>query len=479
MAIHNNATLIRRNLLSKTIRLFLEEQVEEMERIPIEMRPKDGDSIRCCIYKDRAVLKYKMMSVFGFSSEDETDELKPISSYFKDMIGQEKLTQSLLSVVDEACRTCQSGEYIVTNMCRGCVGRPCEMNCPKNCIEIKDGQAFIDNKTCVGCGLCQKVCPYHAIVYTPVPCEESCPVKAIGKNEKGLERINEEKCIYCGKCIEACPFGAVVERSAVYHVIRNMKAGKAVVAMVAPAIFGQFKAPMHNILEAIKKLGFTMGIEVAEGANLTTEHESEEWRHKMENGQPFMTTSCCPSYVNLVNGHLQELKPFVSDTPSPMAYTAEMARKEHPDATVVFIGPCLGKKHEAQKNDNIDYVINTEELEAWMDAAHLTIETDTVERKRNIATPDSRRYAITGGVAKAVSNCLGQQHPIKPMIIQGIDKESIRQLKMFVKRPVEHNFIEVMSCPNGCIGGGNNLAKPTVAKRQIENSVQEENKLEQ
>jgi iron only hydrogenase large subunit-like protein len=82
-------------------------------------------------------------------------------------------------------------------------------------------------------------------------------------------------------------------------------------------------------------------------------------------------------------------------------------------------------------------------------------------------------------VAKAVSNCLGQQHPVKPLIIQGIDKESIRHLKMLAKRPDEHNFIEVMNCANGCIGGGSNLAKPTVAKRQIENFIQKENKLEQ
>lgn len=477
MAINNNATLIRRDLLSKTIKLLLEDNLVESDRIPLEMRPKDGDQIRCCIYKDRAVLKYKIMSIFGISSADETDELKPISAYFSEVLDSEVDQSQLLSVVDEACSSCKSGEYIVTNMCRGCVGRSCMMSCNKNAIEIKKGQAIIDEDKCVNCGLCQKACPYHAIIYTPVPCEESCPVKAISKNEQGKERINEDDCIYCGKCIESCPFGAVVEKSHVYHVINKIKKGEKLVAMVAPAIMGQFRAGIQDILNSIKKLGFEAVIEVAEGANKTTLFEAQEWKHKMDEGQDFMTTSCCPSYVNLVDRHMPDLKPFVSETKSPMIYTNEIAKAEFPDAQTVFIGPCLGKKHEASKHKDIDFTLNFEDIGAWMVAKGIEIEATDSDLQRNIAFNDSRTYAYSGGVTGAVVEHLPMNCDIQPQQIQGIDKQTIRQMKQFAKKEQSFNFLEVMSCEHGCVGGCSTITKPPVAKRQIDKSASTTNNL--
>lgn len=471
MAINNNATLIRRDLLSKTIKLLLQDNLGESDRIPLEMRPKDGDQIRCCIYKDRAVLKYKIMSIFGFSSAEETDELKPLKQYFEETLENKVNKEQLLSVVDEACSSCKSGEYIVTNMCRGCVGRSCMMNCNKNAIEIKKGQAIIDEDKCVNCGLCQKACPYHAIIYTPVPCEEACPVKAISKNENGKERINEDDCIYCGKCIESCPFGAVVEKSHVYHVIDKIKQGKKVVAMVAPAIMGQFRANIQDILDSIKKLGFEAVIEVAEGANKTTLIEAQEWKHKMDEGQSFMTTSCCPSYVNLVNRHVSNLKPFVSETKSPMVYTTEIAKQEFPDNELVFIGPCLGKKHEASQHPDIDYVLNFEDIGAWMVAKGVEIEASANDLERDIAFNDSRTYAYSGGVTAAVVEHLPMNCDIQPQLIQGIDKQAIKSMKQFAKKEQNFNFLEVMSCEHGCVGGCSTITKPPVAKRQIDKVV--------
>lgn len=472
MAFINNATLIRRDLLAKMVKLLLTNNIEETDRIPLQIRPKNGDSSRCCIHKDRAVLKYKIMGLLGFDLSDETDELKPLKTYFSEMLDNTDPGRKILSVVEEACSSCDSGNYVVTNMCRGCVGRSCMLNCRKNAIEIVKGQAVIDKSKCVSCGLCLKACPYHAIIYTPVPCEEACPVKAINKNNQGKEHIDSKNCIYCGKCIESCPFGAIVERSDMFLAIRGIQRSERTVALIAPALAGQFKANLQQIIEAIKLLGFNEVIEVAEGADLTTEHETNEWLHKMHKGQKFMTTSCCPSYINLVDRHIPELKPYVSETLSPMLYTAELAKKEFPGAKLVFFSPCLGKKHEARTTGKIDYVIGFEELGAWFMAKEIELGTDEKLLIRNNADNSSRAYAISGGVSNAVLKNLPEDSGIKPLVLNGITKQEVRNLKNITRKPPEFNFLEVMSCENGCIGGCNTIAKPHIAQRQIEFATQ-------
>ena len=174
------------------------------------------------------------------------------------------------------------------------------MNCPKHAIthdKKNHGQAVIDHDLCINCGKCYQSCPYHAIVYVPVPCEEACPVKAISKDEYGVEHIDESKCIYCGKCLNACPFGAIFEISQVFDVLNSIQDGESVVAMVAPSILGQFNTTKEKLYGAIKAIGFSAVVEVAEGAMLTVSNEAVELKEKLQEGQPFMTTSCCPSYI--------------------------------------------------------------------------------------------------------------------------------------------------------------------------------------
>ncbi len=398
--------------------------------------------------------------------QEEDDELIPLSDYAVRAFQREKISAQPLTVIDEVCSACVKANYVVTNICRGCVARPCQLNCPKDAVTFHNGQAEIEAHKCVNCGLCQKHCPFHAIVYVPIPCEESCPVGAISKNEAGKEQIDYTKCIYCGRCVSSCPFGAVMEKSHLIDLYKAFGEGKEVVAMVAPAIAGQFRAPLNQILGAIKQLGFTDVIEVAKGADQTTAHEAQEFAHKIKDGQAFMTTSCCPSYTTLVKKHLPELESFVSDTGTPMYYTAEMTRQRYPDAVTVFIGPCLAKRFETYIDKNTDLMLSFEEVGSLFVAAGIDVGTTEPIELDHTIDPTSRRYPVSAGVMGAVQAKLPEDLNVRPIVINGIDKASIRQLRSFAKA-CPGNMVEVMACEGGCVSGCNVIANSKIATRQI------------
>jgi len=366
MAFVNNTMIVRRILMSKIISLFKEDKLlEEIDRIPISMSPKNAQARgRCCIHKERAVLKYKMLPILGYSVDEEEDELTPLSAYAAKALERNQTSKSILTVVDEACTACVKTNYVVTNLCKGCVARSCYMNCPKDAITfMENGQAYINHAKCINCGICKEACMYHSIVYIPVPCEEVCPVKAIQKDENGIEHIDEDKCIYCGKCINACPFGSIYEISQLVDILAAIKRGEQLVAIMAPSILSQFNNTLPEIAAAVEQIGFVEAIEVAHGAMETTRREGAELQEKLEEGQQFMTTSCCPSYIELVNKHLPEMKPFVSHTGSPMYYTIEMAKEKYPDSKIVFVGPCVGKRKEVMDHPDIDFILTFEEID--------------------------------------------------------------------------------------------------------------------
>lgn len=472
MAYTNHAMLIRRELITRIGKLLISDTIEEkIDRIPLDMRPRNDFHSRCCIYKDRAVLKYKTMALLGFNIQDEVDELIPLSAYAKQAKARKTLGPKVLTVVDEACSACVKVNYEVTNLCRGCVGRPCVLNCPKDAINIINGKALIDHAACINCGKCQKACPYHAIIYQPIPCEESCPVGAISKNENGIEQIDETKCINCGKCVISCPFGAVVEKTHLVEIFEAFKSDKKVIALPAPSIIGQFKVDYDKIRGALKTLGFDTIFEVAKGANETTEKETAEFAEKMEQNQPFMTTSCCPAYVQTVNKHIAALKPFVSHTKSPMHYAAKMVKEKYPEAVVVFIGPCTAKRSEAWFDPYVDYTLSFEEMGSLFIAKGIFV---------NDMEPVSANYEIknhgfgfgaVGGVTQSVLESLHNGLEIKSVVVDGIDKATVRQLATFAKGKNPGNFIEVMSCEGGCVAGPNVISNSKIATHQLKEFV--------
>lgn len=470
MRVSNNAMLIRRELLARLARMLREGTAEQkIDRIALEMRPKGDATSRCCVHKDRAVIKHKIMALLGFNVEDEQDELTTLSEYARMAYERKVPTANLLTVVDEACSSCVKINYVVTNMCRGCVARPCTLNCRKDAIAFLNGQAIIDASKCVNCGLCLKVCPFHAIIYQPVPCEEACPLGAISKDERGIEHIDESTCIHCGKCVSACPFGAVVEKTHLVEIYRAFHSGQRVVALVAPALAGQFKAPMEKILGALRALGFHEVVEVASGADTTAQREAAEFQERMEGGAPFMTTSCCPAYVRLVDRHIPELQPFVSHTRSPMAYTAEKVRQGDPEAVVVMLSPCTAKRSEAFRDPNVDYVLGFEEVSSMLEAHDVEVAASPDVALDPDITGVARGFCVSGGVTRAVER-YAPQAEIKPVLVDGIDKAQIRLLKGYPKA-CPGNFVEIMSCEGGCLGGCHVIHSPKAAIRQVDELV--------
>ena len=472
MAYLNNTMIIRRQLVRKVVRLFNEGRlIEGIDRIPLEMSPREiSAQRRCCIYKERAVVRYKLMPILGLGIEDEQDELTPLSEFARMAIDRKAPSKKVLTVVDEACTSCVKVNYIVTNICRGCVASPCIMNCPKNAIRFNSsGAAEIKSDKCVNCGLCKEACPYHAIVYVPIPCEEVCPVNAISKNEHGIEQIDESKCIYCGRCQNACPFGSIYEVSNLIDVLKSIQQKEEVIALVAPALFGQYDVHPAKVLKAIENIGFTKVVEVARGAEMTTKYEATELAHRLSEGAPFMTTSCCPSYVELTRKHIEGLKPYVSDTGSPMHYSAATTKMKYPEAKTVFIGPCVAKRKEGIDNEFVDYVLSFSELDAIFEAMEIN-PADCEELVMENIAGEARGFALSGGVIAAIKQ-QDLKIDIKALSIDGLNKKSINLLKAFSKGKASAQFIEVMACEGGCIAGPVSHSNPQKGKRNFEKGM--------
>lgn len=467
---------LKREILVRLIKAYLSDNFEENTRlIPYDMRPKGSEvPYRCCIHKERAILRDRAIAGLGLSIE-EADDSDLLSTLAKKAENRTEPENNPLTVLQTACKGCVPARIFVTDLCQGCVARPCESTCRFGAIKVENGKSHIDSAKCKNCGMCAQVCPYQAITKIIVPCENACPVGAIAKDEEGHAHIDFEKCISCGRCVAACPFGAVHEKSQIVDILKEIKNGKKLVAMVAPAIFGQLPCTPKQLKEAILSLGFSDVVEVAQGADITTKNESEEFKERMERGDGFMTTSCCAGYNELVEKHIPEMKPFRSDTKTPAYYTAEIVKKENPEALTVFFSPCVAKKREAFQNPNIDYVLNYEELGAWFIALNVQLSECGESEFKVESSAEARNFAVTGGVAEAVNAMLDDGEKANAYVINGLDKAAVRDLKKFAKNGKCElgNLIEVMACPGGCLGGSSTINAYKPALKQLTTYVKE------
>ncbi|MDR1457428.1 MAG: 4Fe-4S binding protein [Puniceicoccales bacterium] len=419
--------------------------------------------------EEAAVCRELAISILGLALEGD-DGKESLDQCAQRALEREKPSSPPLTVLHCACNGCKTSHIHVTDLCQNCTKKPCLAACRFNAISNDGKRSIIDVKSCKKCGVCLRACPYGAIVKTIVPCENACPIDAITKDEGGRAVIDFTKCINCGKCMVACPFEAIQVRSQIIDVLKAIKSKKKVVALMAPALLGQFKCSAEQLHSAMKKIGFSFVYEVAVGAESTSFHEAKDLEERLARGEKFMTTSCCAAYNNLVKKHIPDLKPFVSTTGTPLFYTAEYAREKHGDGVLVFISPCLAKYEEVFANEKVDLILGCEEVEALFEAFSITPNECEEEAFPYQTAKEAREFAISGGVSQAVQSVLdprGKEVTFAP--INGLDREVVKDLKRFAKSgECEKGIVlEVMSCPGGCIGGGLVCCPVATALRQV------------
>jgi [FeFe] hydrogenase (group B1/B3) len=479
--IETEITKLRRKVFTEVARVAFESDNinDDIEAIPYKITPGDTPLYRESIYRERAIAAERVRLAMGLSLRPENKPVHVTSGLSASDISDKYYEPPLMQVIPSACDMCEHNIYEVSNQCHGCVAHPCVEVCPKGAISMENGKSVIDRDKCIKCGKCKAICPYDAIARKMRPCASACGVNAIESDEHGRARINNEKCVSCGQCMVSCPFGAIADKSQIFQLIRAMRKGDNIIAEVAPAIVGQFgkDISLWNINAALLELGFKEVFEVALGADIGAVAEAHHYVEKVKTGElPFLLTSCCPSWSMLAKATLSEdTANTVSNALTPMVATARTIKQKHPDARVVFIGPCASKKLEASRRSvrsDVDFVITFEELAAMFEAKGIDIEHYEKEIPLHDATGAGRGYAVASGVSAAIENCINEYYPDEEVFIEHAEGlANCKTMLMLAKAGKKDGcMIEGMACPGGCVAGaGTNIpiAQATAAVKKF------------
>lgn len=273
-------------------------------------------------------------------------------------------------------------------------------------------------------------------------CIRHCPVKSIRFSANQAHIIGNE-CILCGQCFVVCPQNAKEISSETEKVRVLIQSVSPVIVSLAPSFIANYDGVGINAMrKALKKLGFADVEETAVGATIVkTEYE----RMLESDTRDVVISSCCHSINLLIQKYFPQELQYLADVMSPMQAHAADIKKRHPDAKVVFIGPCVAKKDEAEYYEGlVDGVLTYEDLAKWFEAENIVIdkEADSDENSR------ARFFPTTGGILKTMAKSSGYTY----VAIDGVEN-CIAALKDIESGAVHKCFIEMSACVGSCIGG--------------------------
>ena len=452
----SDVQLIKYEVLRGVAELALEGSLSEMlHTLPEAIAPGPKPRIRCCIHKERAIMEQRIKLATGGNPDNP----------------------NIIEVMDIACDECPIYRFTVTEACRGCLAHRCFEVCPVGAIQHVGGKAAINPNKCIECGKCKSVCPYNAILDVMRPCKKACPTHALSFDDDKKAMIDNEKCIQCGACVYQCPFGAIADKSFIVNVIEKLKWAKhdkssRIYAVIAPSISSQFvNVTIGQVIKGIKEMGFHDVVEVALGADMVAIHETKELALAVGR-KKFVTSSCCPSFVSYIEKYYPTLKDNISDTVSPMIAVSRLIKSIDDKACIVFIGPCTAKKAEIMRDElrgDTEYVITFEELCAMLDAMNIKLE-ECEDALLDNASFFGRIFARTGGLTEAIKHTIETEKldlDFRPAVCDGI-VECDKALKLAKFNRLKENFIEGMTCVNGCIGGAASLCHGPKDKNEVD-----------
>jgi len=302
----------------------------------------------------------------------------------------------------------------------------------------------LDEQLCKGCTVCIKGCPTEAI-----------------RVQKGRAWIIAERCIDCGECIRTCPSGA---KKAISEPLSLLEQFDYNVAIPAPTLYGQFRSSVscNRILTALKSLGFDDVYEVAAAAEIL----SQETRSYLSSHNGPLISSSCPVVVRLVETRFPSLLDQLIPMISPMELSARIVREREKDRKgsvgVFFISPCAAKVTDVKsprgiKSSSVDGVIGIQDIYKEL---KLAVSCVSVEENLNIASALGISWARTDGEGSAV---FSENH----ISVDGIDHviDVLENLENGHIKDVD--FVEMMSCPGGCVGGSLTVENPYIARNIV------------
>lgn len=277
-------------------------------------------------------------------------------------------------------------------------------------------------------------------------CLRECSVKAIAFRN-GQAEILKDDCLLCGHCMTVCPQNAKVARIDTGEAKKLIESGKKVVASVAPSFIAAFDTPdFSSFEEALKKLGFSAAFECSVGAAVV----AEEYRRLLESGNyKNLISSCCPTVVKLIEKYYPTLLGCLAPVLSPMSVSAKMIKEKYEhEIYVVFIGPCLCKKDEAEWEDSgVDCVITFEELQNWFTEEGVLLSPGA--NKPTSPPFAARLFPVSGGILRSVG---GPVNGFESVTVDGLDK-CREVLDELLQKHEDGYFIEMSACSESCVNG--------------------------